>query len=328
MNALSGANVLVTGGLGFIGSNLAARLLAGGATVTLCDAMIEGYGGNPANIAEIRGRVEVDTSDVRDAAAMERLVDGRDIVFHLAAQVSHVMSLSNPYPDIDINIKGTAVVLEACRKKNPRAVDRPLGHARPVRPRGEAAGLRGDAFGSARHLRDLPALLGDDLPDLHPHPRHPHRAPAADQRLRPPRPDAPLAVRRRELVRAPRARGAAHPDLRDGEDPARLSLRRRLRRGPRRRRRPPPPPSERSSTSDTTVPPPFSRSRSCSGRSCPARGSSSPSSRPSARRRSPATSFPTSRRSGGSSAGSRRPDCARALRAPSTSIATRRAEYF
>ena len=122
MSRLAGANVLVTGGLGFIGSNLAARLLTDGATVTLCDAMIEGYGGNPANIAEIRGRVDVDTSDVRDAAAMERLVAGRDVVFHLAAQVSHVMSLSNPYPDIDINIKGTAVVLEACRKKNPRAV--------------------------------------------------------------------------------------------------------------------------------------------------------------------------------------------------------------
>lgn len=120
--SLSGANVLVTGGLGFIGSNIAARLVADGARVTLCDAMIEGYGGNPANIIEIQDRVTVDTSDVRDAAAMERLVDGRDVVFHLAAQVSHVMSLSNPYPDIDINIKGTAVVLEACRKKNPKAV--------------------------------------------------------------------------------------------------------------------------------------------------------------------------------------------------------------
>ena len=114
--------ILVTGGMGFIGSSLARRLVSDGAQVTLCDAMIDGYGGNPANIAELRGRVEVDASDVRDAAAMERLVDGRDIVFHLAAQVSHVMSLSNPYPDIDINIKGTAVVLEACRKRNPRAV--------------------------------------------------------------------------------------------------------------------------------------------------------------------------------------------------------------
>src|SRR5262245_47525279 len=104
MASLSGANVLITGGLGFIGSNLAGRLLADGARVTLCDAMIEGYGGNPANVAEIRSRVEIDASDVRDAAAMERLVAGRDVIFHLAAQVSHVMSLSNPYPDIDINI--------------------------------------------------------------------------------------------------------------------------------------------------------------------------------------------------------------------------------
>jgi len=120
--SVAGMRILVTGGMGFIGSSLARRLVSDGAQVTLCDAMIDGYGGNPANIAGLRGRVEVDASDVRDAAAMERLVDGRDIVFHLAAQVSHVMSLSNPYPDIDINIKGTAVVLEACRKKNPRAV--------------------------------------------------------------------------------------------------------------------------------------------------------------------------------------------------------------
>lgn len=118
----AGKRVLVTGGLGFIGSNLALRLAAEGARVTLCDAMIEGYGGNPANIREIRSEVEVDGSDVRDAAAMERLVAGKHVVFHLAAQVSHVMSLSNPYPDIDINIKGTAVVLEACRKTNPEAI--------------------------------------------------------------------------------------------------------------------------------------------------------------------------------------------------------------
>ena len=122
MNGLAGKRVLITGGLGFIGSNLARRLVADGTSVTVCDALIEGYGGNPANVAEIRDALEIERADVRDAAAMERLVEGKDVVFHLAAQVSHVMSLSDPYPDIDINIKGTAVVLEACRRKNPAAL--------------------------------------------------------------------------------------------------------------------------------------------------------------------------------------------------------------
>jgi UDP-glucose 4-epimerase len=120
--SLAGSRVLITGGLGFIGSNLARRLVADGARVTLCDALIEGYGGNPANVREIRSDVTVAASDVRDEEAMGRLVAGQDVVFHLAAQVSHVMSLSNPYPDIDINIKGTAAVLEACRRHNPDAV--------------------------------------------------------------------------------------------------------------------------------------------------------------------------------------------------------------
>lgn len=122
MQGLAGKRVLITGGLGFIGSNLARRLVAEGARVAVCDALIEGYGGNPANVAEIRNEIEIERADVRDAAAMERLVAERDVVFHLAAQVSHVMSLSDPYPDIDINIKGTAVVLEACRKRNPEAI--------------------------------------------------------------------------------------------------------------------------------------------------------------------------------------------------------------
>jgi len=122
MSRLAGKSILITGGLGFIGSNLARRLVAEGARPTLCDALIEGYGGNPANVAEIRDAIAIERADVRDAAAMERLVEGRDVVFHLAAQVSHVMSLSDPYPDIDINIKGTAVVLEACRKRNPAAL--------------------------------------------------------------------------------------------------------------------------------------------------------------------------------------------------------------
>ncbi len=122
MASLAGKNVLVTGGLGFIGSNLAQRLVREGARVVVCDAMIEGYGGNLANVAEIRSEIDVQRSDVRDEAEMARLVEGQDVIFHLAAQVSHVLSLSNPYPDIDINIKGTAAVLEACRKRNPGAI--------------------------------------------------------------------------------------------------------------------------------------------------------------------------------------------------------------
>ena len=122
MQGLSGKRVLITGGLGFIGSNLAIRLVSDGARVVLLDALIDGYGGNRANIAEIANDVEVRIGDVRDEAAMGEIVAGQDVVFHLAAQVSHVMSLSNPYPDIDINIKGTAAVLEACRKRNPDAV--------------------------------------------------------------------------------------------------------------------------------------------------------------------------------------------------------------
>src|SRR6266540_2235435 len=120
--SLAGKKVLITGGLGFIGSNLAIRLVREGASVALCDAMIEGYGGNFENIREIRRSVEVHLADVRNERAMADLVEGKDLVFHLAAQVSHVMSLSNPYPDIDINIKGTAALLEACRKQNPAAI--------------------------------------------------------------------------------------------------------------------------------------------------------------------------------------------------------------
>lgn len=122
MSLLAGKNVLITGGLGFIGSNLAIRLVHEGARVAVCDAMIEGYGGNFENVREVRGELEVHMADVRDEGEMAQLVEGRDVIFHLAAQVSHVLSLANPYPDIDINIKGTAVVLEACRRHNPDAI--------------------------------------------------------------------------------------------------------------------------------------------------------------------------------------------------------------
>jgi len=116
-----GANVLITGGLGFIGSSLAVPLAEAGAHVTVADAVIPGYGGNPFNIEPVRERVRVNYCDVRDRNAMNWLVQGQEFVFHCAAQVCHIMSLSDPCPDIDINIKGTAVLLEACKKFNRRA---------------------------------------------------------------------------------------------------------------------------------------------------------------------------------------------------------------
>jgi UDP-glucose 4-epimerase len=116
------ADVLITGGAGFIGSTLALRLVSLGARVTLVDAMIAGYGGNLFNIEPIRERVWLNISDVRDPAGMNHLVRGKDFVFHLAAQVSHLRSMTDPFPDIDINIKGTAVLLEALKAHNRRAV--------------------------------------------------------------------------------------------------------------------------------------------------------------------------------------------------------------
>jgi UDP-glucose 4-epimerase len=109
----------VTGGLGFVGSNLALRLVDEGAQVTLVDSMLPLYGGNLFNIEPIRGAVRVDFSDIRSASSMDHLVRGQDFVFHLAGQVSHVDSITDPFTDVDININGTLSVLEACRKHNP-----------------------------------------------------------------------------------------------------------------------------------------------------------------------------------------------------------------
>jgi UDP-glucose 4-epimerase len=120
-DAFSGKKALILGGLGFLGSSLAIRLCEMGAEVLLADAVLEEYGGNLFNIAPIRERVRVNFSDIRDEHAMAQLVEGQDYVFHCAAQVCHLKSLTNPFPDIDINIRGTAVVLEALRQYNPAA---------------------------------------------------------------------------------------------------------------------------------------------------------------------------------------------------------------
>jgi UDP-glucose 4-epimerase len=118
-DAFKGTRALITGGMGFIGSNLAIVLANLGVDVTIADAMIPGYGGNLFNIEPIRDRVTVNFCDIRDVNVMNYLVKRQDFVFHLAGQVDHILSLTDPFPDIDINIKGTAIVMEACKHHNP-----------------------------------------------------------------------------------------------------------------------------------------------------------------------------------------------------------------
>jgi UDP-glucose 4-epimerase len=113
-----GARVLVTGGLGFIGSNLVRRLLDIGAEVTIIDSLIPEYGGNPFNVSGIENRVVINISDVRDAHSMNRLVQGQDYLFNLAGQTSHLDSMHDPFTDLEINCRAQLSILEACRKNN------------------------------------------------------------------------------------------------------------------------------------------------------------------------------------------------------------------
>lgn len=113
--------VLITGGLGFIGSNLAHRLVELGAEVLLVDSLVPDYGGNRFNIQGIEGRVQVNIADVRDPHAMNALVPGQDIIFNLAGQVSHLDSMSDPFTDLEINVRSQLFILEACRHHNPQA---------------------------------------------------------------------------------------------------------------------------------------------------------------------------------------------------------------
>lgn len=119
-NEFIGKNTLITGGLGFIGSNLARRLVALGANVTLVDSLIPEYGGNLFNIHDIRDRVTVNITDVRDPHAMAYLIQGQDYLFNLAGQTSHIDSMTDPRTDLDINAAAQLSILEACRTHNPR----------------------------------------------------------------------------------------------------------------------------------------------------------------------------------------------------------------
>lgn len=111
--------VLITGGLGFIGANLAQRLVDCGAQVTVVDSLIPEYGGNLFNIAGLEDRLRVNISDVRDRHSMRYLVQGQDYLFNLAGQTSHLDSMQDPFTDLEINSWAQLAILEACRQNNP-----------------------------------------------------------------------------------------------------------------------------------------------------------------------------------------------------------------
>lgn len=117
-----GARVLITGGLGFIGSNLAIRLAKLGAEVTVIDVLWPEHGGNYYNVEPVKRDIQVNICDVRDEFALKTLVTGKDFIFHLAGQCSHVLGQVDPYPDIDINIHGTALLMETVKRHAPEAV--------------------------------------------------------------------------------------------------------------------------------------------------------------------------------------------------------------
>jgi UDP-glucose 4-epimerase len=111
--------VLITGGLGFIGSNLARTLVGLGARVSIVDSLIPEYGGNRRNLAGIASRVRVHIADVRDWPRLPSLVRGQDFLFNLAGQTSHMDSMTDPQTDLDINGRAQLAILEACRLHNP-----------------------------------------------------------------------------------------------------------------------------------------------------------------------------------------------------------------
>lgn len=117
----AGRRVMITGGLGFIGSNLARSLAGLGADILLVDSLIPEYGGALVNIQGIEDRVRVNIADVRQQSTINYLVRDREVIFNLAGQVSHIDSMRDPYTDLDINCRSQLTVLEACRRNNPDA---------------------------------------------------------------------------------------------------------------------------------------------------------------------------------------------------------------
>lgn len=119
VRAYKNKEILITGGLGFIGSNLAKRLVALGARVMIVDSVRPSQGGNLFNIKDIQSKVRLNISDIRNEDSMNELVKDKDIIFNLAGTLSHVESMQDPYTDLSINTQGQITILEACRRNNP-----------------------------------------------------------------------------------------------------------------------------------------------------------------------------------------------------------------
>ena len=122
LNSMNGKKVLVIGGLGFIGSNIAQRCVSLGSDVTIFDACLDPYGWNFANIKEIKEKVTFIKGDTRDCDALKRVIIGQDIIYDCAAQVSHLISVKEPLLDIDITLRGGMNVLETIRQFNKDAI--------------------------------------------------------------------------------------------------------------------------------------------------------------------------------------------------------------
>lgn len=117
--SLKNKKVLITGGLGFIGSNVAVRCLEAGAEVTVYDCLDPRSGGNMYNLHGVEDSVRVVVNDIRSLEGISSCIRGQDILFHCAAYTSHPDSMKDPLGDIDVNCKGTINILESARRFNP-----------------------------------------------------------------------------------------------------------------------------------------------------------------------------------------------------------------